>query len=675
MMEVAILSMKLIRINFREMPAERLELKEVYDKGTLVNLMILACDSNVRVTVSSEESWITVSKDSFDLEPGTPPVAIGVMVAPGPRDEEVRCESALHFHCKTDGGAEEDIRFEITAHYRKSPPDINQRYHSSLRGWEETVQEAPGRPLFNCSECGAPLPDKRPYCAQCRKKQSQEEQLLEQQASTVDAAVGRIAERVPLFKILAAISVVLVCLVAVISFSAPSKVQEVAGPSITALQGSGSLSIVTDPPGARVVFLSNEIEPSNTPLSLPSVNAGVYKLTLELDGCAGCGSVYTAVVKPGCKNRYFFPLTRLGKLYVQSIPPSLNIMLDGAVKAERTPALFESLPAGTHELVISGNVKGSEFRRSYSVDIKWKETSQIFALYDQRFSGLHVSSQEDTKIYVDGALKGTVPCEPSLFKPGNHNVTLVKKNFSSWRSEMTFQAGEVAELTVELAALAQIVLDGEPGAPLYCNGQYRGILPQKLTCEPGKKNKVSVVTTDGREWAKELVLLPGEYRHIRVKLPLPAPPPEPQPAQVSESSEYTAFQSGFYSFDVNVRFPQKEWHVEERLFKDIDSDGETEMLLAVRNKKKKKRSDGAVYLFAVKPAGGYFDVIPLRPPGRQEIGFGELYSLSTANYDDLGYREIVYVCGDKRGSINGQGAFVVYRGKLRNPSWLARKIQ
>jgi len=667
--------MKLIRIYFREMPAERLELKEVYDKGTLVNLMITSCDSNVAVTVSSEESWITVSKNSFNLRQGSPPVVIGVKVVPGPRDEEARYESALDFHCENDEGIQEDIRFKITAHYRKSLPDSDNRYHSSLRGWEETVKETCVKQQFHCSECGAPLPDKRPYCAKCRKKQSQEEQLLEQQASTVDAAVGRIAERLPLFKILAVISVVLVCLVAAISFSAPSKVQEVAGPSITALQGSGSLSIVTDPPGARVVFLSNEIEPSNTPLSLSSVNAGVYRLILELDGCAGSGSVYTVVVKPDCKNRYFFPLTRLGKLYVQSIPHSLNIMLDGAVRPERTPALFESLPAGTHELVVSGNVKGSEFRRSYSVEIKWNETSHIFSLFDQRLSGLHVSSQEGTKIYVDGNLKGTVPCEPCLFKPGNHTVTLVKKNFSKWRSEMSFQAGEVAELTVELAALAQLVLDGEPGAPLYYDGRYLGILPQKLNCEPGKKNRISVVTADGREWRRELVLLPGEYRHIRVELPLPVSPAEPPPAQVSAGSEYTAFQSGFYSFDINVRFPQKDWHVEERLFKDIDSDGEIEMLLAVRNRKKKKRSDGAVCLFAVKPAGGYFDVIPLRPPGRQEIGFGELYSLSTANYDDLGYREIVYVCGDKRGSITGQGAFVVYRGNLRNPSWLARKIK
>ncbi len=665
--------MKLIRIYFREKPVERLELREVYDKGTLVNLMVKACDSNVAVTVSGEDSWITVSKDSFTVEKGGPAVMISITAAPGPRDQEVKCESALHFHCLAEGDGEEDIRFEIIAHYRKSRPDSNHHYHSSLRGWERTVQETSRQQQFSCSECGASLPDKRPYCAQCRRQHSHDN-LPGQQTSTVDEAVRKIAERVPLFTILGAVLIALVCLVVIISFSAPSKVQELGGPSIQTLQGSGALSITTDPPGAGVVFLSDEIESSKTPLSISTVKAGVYKLNLELDGCAGSGSVYTVVVKPGCENRYFFPLTRLGKLYVQSIPPSLNITLDGKAQSKSTPALFDSLPAGNHELEISGNIKGNEFRRSYSVDIKWNETSQIFALDDQRCSGLHVTSQEGTRIYVDGALRGTVPCEPCLFKPGFHKVSLVKKNFSNWKSEMNFQAGEVAELNVLLAAHAQLLLDGEPGAPLFWNGQYRGILPQKIACDPGKKNKASVVTTDGRRWVKELVLLPGEYRHLRVELPNPAPPPAPPAAAVSESPESVAFRSGFYSFDINTRFPRKEWNIEERLFKDIDDDGNMEMLLAVRNKKKKKRGDEPVYLFAVKSSGGYYDVIPLRPPGRQEIGFGELYSLSTAHYDDLGYREIVYVCGDKRGSINGQGAFIVYRGNLRNPSWMARKI-
>jgi hypothetical protein len=671
--------MKLIRINFREKPAERLELREVYDKGTLVNLMIMPCGKSVSVKVSSEDSWLTVSKEAFTMEKGGQAVMIGVTVAPGPRDEEARCESALHFHCAADGGAEEDVRFEIVAHYMKySSSDASPRYHSSLKGWEEGGQEPPGQNGFHCSDCGAPIPDKRPFCALCRKKRSQESRE-EQQVSTIDAAAERIAEKVPLFNILAIISVALICIVVFISLSAPAKVQDVNGPSIAALQGEGALSITTDPPGAEVVFLSNEIEPSKTPLSLPSVKAGVYRLKLEKEGCAGTGTVCTVVVKPGCKNSYSFSLTRLGKIYAQSIPPGLDITLDGKAQSVKTPALLTALPAGEHELLLSGAIKGNEFRRSYTVDVKWNETSQIFALNDTRLSGLHVSSQEGTRIYVDGALRGTVPCEPCLFKPGGHAVSLVRKGYSSWRSGMSFQAGEVAELSVELPALAQLVLDGEPGAALYLNDRYKGALPQKMTCEPGKKNRFSVTAGDGREWKREIALLPGEYRHITVELPPPAPAPAPAAAPAAfsgpESSEYTAFPAAFYGFDINSRFPQKEWKVEERIFRDIDGDGEPEMLLAVVNKRKKKRGEGPVCLFAVKPGGGYCDVMPMRPPGRQEIGFGELYSLSTTNYDDLGYREVVYVCGDRRGNVTSQGAFIIYRGNLRNPTWMSRKIQ
>ncbi len=100
------------------------------------------------------------------------------------------------------------------------------------------------------------------------------------------------------------------------------------------------------------------------------------------------------------------------------------------------------------------------------------------------------------------------------------------------------------------------------------------------------------------------------------------------------------------------------------------------MLVALQGLKRKKHGgETPLFLQIVKRAGYDFKTVNLQVPGKEGIGEGEIYGLVVYKTDDLGYREIEYVCGNKRGSITSSGAFIIYHGALEKPSWVARTIQ
>jgi hypothetical protein len=201
-------------------------------------------------------------------------------------------------------------------------------------------------------------------------------------------------------------------------------------------------------------------------------------------------------------------------------------------------------------------------------------------------------------------------------------------------------------------------------------------LPGKIQVSPGEKLHVKVIALDGRTWKKTYALAPGEYRRDRVKFPaLPPPAPVQKPMASFAPGGMPLARGSFFDFSLAMHFPPRSWNAVETLYNDVDGDGEEEMLIVLQNKKNRSSAGYPLFLFAIKKADGVYRLYNLRGPAIGAIGAGELLSLSMLRADDFGYREVQYVCGDKRGRVTSKGSFIIYKGKLDNPSWSARAIE
>ncbi|MDQ7822068.1 MAG: PEGA domain-containing protein [Candidatus Eremiobacteraeota bacterium] len=650
-----------------------LELKEVFEGGCLVNLAVVALEdgNEIDVEVQSEAPWLSVTPPRFSV---SPPVPAMVTIRVEPSGEKPGdMETLLHFRYR---GANEagDLPLEVRAHYRPSPEkgaledsleEKLQKLQRVKAGLEPSGAQAASHNI--CTECGAPVPDKRPYCSACRKKR------VKSRDSRGESPRG-----VRRYALLGASLLILAAALILAGFV---KGYRPARPEAEAPAATGALSITTDPPGASVIFLDGQYPMARTPLEIPSLPAGSYKVHFVLEHCGGADALYSLTVVPGRETSYMFHLERQGEMLVKSIPPGAPVMVDGKDTGMVTPALLEKVKEGRHEVGVA-DFSSAGGGRIFPVEVNWGERATLYVLGDSRSAALQLDGEAGSKVFLDGRLRGTLPLAVITVSPGIHTIEVRAKNCVPWKQRLSFSAGEVAELAIKPVREAILSFKSDEGTALFFNGLYKGELPQKVRVVPGKKIAVTVASHDGREWRREITPLEGEFRQEQVRLPSPPPrppsPPRPQSASLSagfsRAGSSRAFISpDFYQFPLGERFPGKQWKVLETLYEDIDNDGALEMVVALKHMLRKGKDGYPIHLFAVKNDGGSYRVIALKDPLKEGIGEGELLGISTIRIDDFGYRELVYVCGNSR-RVTSQGSFVIHKGRIDAPQWVKKNL-
>ena len=501
--------------------------------------------------------------------------------------------------------------------------------------------------VFTCKSCGNEVPDKRPFCAACRRemeRSKKELESLEEREKTKSSIISKLPYAVGFF---------ILFLVVLFALFPKKKDNE----------GFGDLIIESLPSGAEVISLDNAFSGGKTPLTLKNLPVGVYKFSLIMENCLNESEIIGAEVKKDQISVSKTQMQKFGSICVDSLPQGAEILLDDVKTDEKTPSELTKVSVGGKNITL---LFEDGTKRSEKAVVEWGEKTELFVLSDSSFGGVKLNADEGIKVFSDGQLIGITPLPVILLKPGEHTISLVSPAIIPYKTKVSVKGGNVELLKPDLIFLGVLEIKASREAHLFADNEYMGALPLKVYCPIGKKVVIEVVANDGASWKNGFILKEGEYRLITANLPPPpplsvseqyyAPPPPPEPF------------TDFSAFRMNSRFPPSLWQKVDEIKNDIDQDGESELILAFKSKEEIGSNGHKIMLFLVKKHNrDFFDVVPLRNPKLGCIGEGELISLDIIKSDDLGYREIVYSCGNASKGITERGFFVIHKGKAYNP--------
>lgn len=509
-----------------------------------------------------------------------------------------------------------------------------------------------------CLSCGKKLHDKRPYCQECRRKQELERRKNEKIEETKEAKKNAL-------KILPIILILLFISVSLYYFIFLHKKEEVVE------TGIGSIKITTVPEGAQIISLDGTFPTGISPLTIKNLPSGkICKYSIIMEGCKNTNEIYGIKVKKDTETVANTILEQQGKLNLKTTPPFADIYIDGIKYQKQTPAEIEEVPIGKRNIkFVYPNGNSME----QSVEVKWKETTNINILQDTEKSGIEFDIPEGIKVYSDGQFIGKTPLPVLLTSAGVHKLTFISDRYVTYREETETQKGIVTTIAPKLRLYGNLEISADRPAYLYKENGQLAPLPIKVSCLPNEKFVAKIISADGVEMLQGYILKEGEFRRVSLKLPPPPPPviadSIPMENPIISSEPFT----NFSQFRLEYFFPPSTWEKTNEFSSDVDLDGESEKILGFKNLSEQGEKGCRVYAFLIKKHDGeFFDRIPLRNPRIGCLGEGEIISLEVVKNDYSGYREIIYSVGNAEDGITSRGAFTIYKGGAYSPSWSAR---
>jgi tRNA A-37 threonylcarbamoyl transferase component Bud32 len=135
-----------------------------------------------------------------------------------------------------------------------------------------------------------------------------------------------------------------------------------------------------------------------------------------------------------------------------AVEPTAEIFIDGRRRVVGNRLAMLELSAGPHEIACR-----SEGYRDYleTVQIRRGELSRRTVTLVKLTGMLFVETETGTRIFIDGALAGTVPLGAALAVPvGTHRIELVKPGYRTWVNAVYVPRDETVRLAISLAPLS-----------------------------------------------------------------------------------------------------------------------------------------------------------------------------------------------------------------------------
>jgi len=248
------------------------------------------------------------------------------------------------------------------------------------------------------------------------------------------------------------------------------------------LGGSGQIRVVSEPSGATVVL--DGATQDTTPVLINHVAPGTHLLTARKEGFRETRR--TVSLLPGQKTTVDLSLEPMtGLVLVHSEPTGAVVQLDGAQKG-LTPLLIHDFPAGEHRLRLSADGYSPQ---EIVVRVLDRRPQHLVVRLASESARLAVNSTPPgAAVRLDGAPRGTTPCEIERIPGGEIELTLTLDGFLPHREKMVVHQGEFYELNVSLKAQAGrlSVVSIPEKARVYIDGALSGETPLNLDeIEPG----------------------------------------------------------------------------------------------------------------------------------------------------------------------------------------------
>lgn len=230
--------------------------------------------------------------------------------------------------------------------------------------------------------------------------------------------------------------------VTVIAGSSAAQYFEIAVPA--ASQTAGALSVVTTPPGARVL-VDDQLR-GVTPLTISDLTSGEHQVTVERDAAR---SSRVVSVTGGTTTSVMFALAGdagpVGGWLTVNAPFDVQV-LEGAdvVGASSTSRIM--LAAGRHELTLANSVL--EFSQPQRVDIVPGRVTTLQV--EPPRVNLNVNARPWADVTIDGAEAGQTPIANLPIAVGTHQIVFRHPQFGERRQTVTVTAKGPNRVSVDL---------------------------------------------------------------------------------------------------------------------------------------------------------------------------------------------------------------------------------
>jgi len=275
-----------------------------------------------------------------------------------------------------------------------------------------------------------------------------------------------------------------------------------------------SLKVVSDPEGGKV-YVDDQDEGDETPVSLSSIEPGTHKVTVKKEGYHDW--VQYVVLEPGGQQELSAKLQPLtAKLDISSEPSGALVFIDDAYMKRDTPATVADISAGSHK--ISLKKKGYADWVKY-VSLEPEGIQELSANLQPLSTDLTITSEPDgAGIFIDDQPTDfKTPATIKNIQPGTHKVTLKKERYYDWIKYLELQPGETQELSnvalvEESPETGTIKLISKPaGGRIYIDGKFTNeITPATLSDLKPNIYFIAVKKEGYRGWAERIEVHSGK---------------------------------------------------------------------------------------------------------------------------------------------------------------------
>ncbi len=236
------------------------------------------------------------------------------------------------------------------------------------------------------------------------------------------------------------------------------------------------LVILSEPAGAAV-YINNQLQSSLTPFQ-KKFDLGKYTYRLEYANYHNeAGAVELDAESKQELNIKLKPA--FGSLKVSSTPEGADVMVDGKPTGLKSPCTINELASGQHELRLIKEMY-SPFVQQFT--IKDGEITELNISLDANFGMVHIQTDPEADIYIDGDLKGHGEWSGDL-STGQHQAEARLINYYSVTEGFEVNAGD--NKTIELKPIPKTgnvdIVTQPLQARIILDGKDYGTTPNTLT--------------------------------------------------------------------------------------------------------------------------------------------------------------------------------------------------
>ena len=265
-----------------------------------------------------------------------------------------------------------------------------------------------------------------------------------------------------------------VALLAIAGAGIPA-VRHFAGGGAAAPTADGTLTVNTNPPGAKVFV--DGVERGMTPLSV-ALKPGTHALELRGDGTP---RLMPITVTAGAELSQYIELPKtaatFGQLQVRTEPAGARVSVDGLPRGT-SPVTVGDLTPGEHAVQLESDFGAVKQIVTVEAGLTASLVVPLAAPEGAPVSGwMSVTAPADVQIFENKRLIGTSQSDRLMVSAGKHDIEIVN-DLVGYRTTRTVQvaAGKVTPIRVEFPK-GNIALNAVPWAEVWVDGEKIGETP------------------------------------------------------------------------------------------------------------------------------------------------------------------------------------------------------